>query len=348
MRSPRVSRRALCQNSIYGVTHSAPYKASLCFVKDQLSCHYTFFTMSENSEITDDAIVRFLAALENVPKPIGQIVRSGEGGEHLVWIIDDVLVLRVRADGQDSTLLIREKELGDVLKSTESESTVLPECLEIGMLDEGTRPYGLYRKLAGVSIEASPQSVNGTTEENLAQFLLLLKKTPTENARAIGVGDAEQQADFAALRAQARKAWQWLRDNHQLDILARDVDIDQALHLSAAAEAARHAPVLLHADLKGEHIFVHPDTGHLTGVIDWSDACIGHPSIDVGGLTLSVGAATAARIASYAGYDGHVVARGAFTARCESIICLDAILHGDDDSPEWLVRRQLQRALERV
>ncbi|OAQ99544.1 hypothetical protein LLEC1_04799 [Akanthomyces lecanii] len=303
--------------------------------------------MPYSNEITDEAIVRLLAAVDEVPKPIGQIVRSGEGGEHLVWIVDDTLVLRVRADGQDQRGLVREKNLWSLLSSINPASTVMPICLGTGALDEGERPYGLYRKLTGVSVETSAQSVNAATEKDLAEMLHLLKRTPIDKTREIGVGDAER-VGLADLRNQARSAWQRLSDHGHLGDLACNVDIDQALHLSDVAATAVHEPVLLHADLKGEHIFVDPETGRLTGVIDWSDACVGDPAVDIRGLAISVGAAAAARIAWIAGYGGAVAARGAFAARCDSIICLDAILHGDDDAPEWLVRRQLQRALEQV
>ncbi|OAA57738.1 transferase [Cordyceps fumosorosea ARSEF 2679] len=303
--------------------------------------------MSKSTEITDDAILRLLATANAVPKPIGQMVRSGEGGEHMVWIIDDAFVLRLRADGLDGGLLIQEKALWGVLKSVEPGFTAMPTCLGVGTWDDGRRPYGLYRKLAGVSIEDSPQSVNAATEDDLVELLKLLKKTPIEKVRAIGVVDAEP-VDLLERRRLALEAWRVrLRDNGHLGRLT-DVDIAQALHISDTAVNGPYTPVLLHADLKGEHIFVDPATGRLTGVIDWSDACIGHPSVDVRGLTISVGAAASARIAARAGYGGDVVARGTWTACCEAVLCLDAIVRGEDDSPEWLIRRQLRRALEKV
>ncbi|KAM0745491.1 hypothetical protein ACQRIT_000875 [Beauveria bassiana] len=316
--------------------------------------------MSQHGEIiTNEAIVRFLATVDKVPKPIRHIIRSGEGGEHLVWIINDAFILRVRADKQDSTPLIREEATWQVLKSIEPSSTVVPTCLEIGVWDAVQRPFGLYQKLPGVSIEASPSSVNAATESDLANMLALFQKTPIQRARAAaGLLDAEPLFLFK-LRQRARAAWQRLisrNNNNNNDddsllenLLPRGQDMDQALHISEADAHAAYTPVFLHADLKGEHIFVDPDTGRLTGVIDWSDACVGDPAVDIHGLAISVGAAAAARIAAEAGYGCDVVARGTVMARCDSLICLDAILHqDDDDSPEWLVRVQLQRALERV
>lgn len=304
--------------------------------------------MSETFEISDATIRQFLSTLAEVPKPIEQLARSGEGGEHLVWIINDAYVLRVRADDQNDDLLLREREIWNLLKVIEPESTAIPVCVSLGILDETSRrPYGLYRKLGGVSAEASPQCVSDATENDLAQMLVLLRKAALEDARAIGVGDAEM-VDFDELREQALQAWTRLFDNGHIHDLARGIDIRQKLQLSDAEAKVAHEPILLHADIKGEHIFIDPVTGRLTGVIDWSDACIGHPAVDVHGVAISIGTTAAARVAAMAGYGRDIVARGAFTARCDSIICLDAILHENDDSPEWLVRLQLQRALEEM
>ncbi|KAM3550514.1 hypothetical protein MY1884_008208 [Beauveria asiatica] len=316
--------------------------------------------MPHHGEITNEAIVQFLATVDKVPKPIRQIARSGEGGEHLVWIINDAFVLRVPADKQDSTLLIREEASWQVLKSIEpSISTMMPTCLEIGVWDAINRPFGLYQKLPGVSIEASPSSVSAATESDLAHMLVLFQKMPIQRARAAGLADAAEPLDLFELRQRALAAWQRLlsRNNnnnnnnnggdHRENLLPRGQDMDQALHMSESDAHAPYPPVFLHADLKGELIFVDRDTGRLTGVIDWSDACVGgDPAVDICGLAISVGAAAAARIAAEAGYDCHVAARGVVMARRDSLICLDAILHQDDDSPEWLARLHLQRALE--
>ena len=304
--------------------------------------------MTMSKQISDDEIRQFLDTIDEVPKPIVELARSGEGGEHMVWIVNGVYVLRVRADGRDNELLVREEKIWDLLRSVESEFPAAPVCVKIGELDVAAkRPYGLYRKLGGVSIEASPQSVTASTEYDLARLLRLLKGVLVDQARAIGVGD-EEVVDFNQLRQRALQAWGELHRGGAIDSLAEGLDINEALRLPESAAHTAHEPVLLHADIKGEHIFVNAGTGRLTGVIDWSDACIGHPSVDVHGLAISIGAAAAARVAASAGYSRDVTDRGVFTARCDSVLCLYSILYEGDDSPEWLLRRQLQRALERI
>lgn len=109
-----------------------------------------------------------------------------------------------------------------------------------------------------------------------------MKKAPVDKIRETRFGDVEP-VSLLKLRDWGRSAWPRLSDHGDVKDLARDVDIDQALHLSEATAAAVQEPTLLRTDLMCEHIFVNLDTGCLTGVIDWSDACIGHPSIDIHG-----------------------------------------------------------------
>ncbi|KAJ2972594.1 hypothetical protein NQ176_g7067 [Zarea fungicola] len=300
-------------------------------------------------EITDNDVYCLLYSVNEIPKPITQLERSGEGGEHVVFIVNDGFALRIRADGLDDGSLVREKKLWDILGLLKPESPILPICLGIGIFgsESANYPYGVYQKLGGVSVEASPQSVTHATEVDLAAMLLLLKRTPVDAVRVIGVCDAEP-VNLNELRCRADKAWQRLRKGGHAEDLRHDVDIEEALQQPEGVALAAYRPVLLHADLKGEHIFIDANTGHVRGVIDWSDACIGHPSVDIHGLAISIGTTAATRVARIAGYSEDIVARGIFTARCYSIICLDAILDETDDSPEWLVRLQLQKSLEDI
>ncbi|MYR63872.1 phosphotransferase, partial [Streptomyces sp. SID625] len=67
---------------------------------------------------------------------------------------------------------------------------------------------------------------------------------------------------------------------------------------AAAQLAARsHAAVLVHHDLKGEHLVLSPD-GRVRGVLDWTDAVIGDPAEDIAGLALAVGSPAAVRAAT--------------------------------------------------
>ncbi|KAK3191945.1 hypothetical protein K4F52_001988 [Lecanicillium sp. MT-2017a] len=291
-------------------------------------------------------IIELLQRVQKVRKPIKRMVRSGEGGEHAVWIIDNAYVLRVPSDVRTKETLSREEDLLVLIKAVNGKWPYIPECLEVGLfgpLEETA--YALYKKVDGVSIEASPGSINHATESGLAVVLKHLKSVAERDAKGLGLEDHPEIVPDE-LRHAAFNAWSRLYANDQVKEFA-GLDLGEALAMSEEVANARHAPVLLHADFKGEHIFVD-SAGQLTGVIDWSDACIGHPSIDIGGIAISIGATAAARVGITAGYSREIVAKGVFLARCNLTILLDQLLNGDDDSPEWLVRIQLKRALEPI
>lgn len=309
--------------------------------------------MSDQLHITDADAVWLLESLP-VLQPV-RVRRSAEGGEHIVWFVNEDMILRVPAlQGADLGALRREKDMLDMLRAEADVHApevrdAIPEILQLGVAAErdgrgGGWQYALYRRAAGVSVEEVPGAVTAETERGLAAFLALLgRRSVQEAASRLGVprGEDVHERDLAS---GALQAWRRLRENNQLGDLS---DMDLEGYLTAAIATPK--PVFSHADLKGEHIFVDAVTGRLTGIIDWSDArAAAHPGTDIGGLAISIGAAAAGRVGGGAGRSPGAIRRGLRVARCEAVVLLDAVLNGGDDSPEGLVRRQLGRVLEGV
>lgn len=297
--------------------------------------------------LSEKEIISLLQSLGSLPNAIESVSRSGEGGEHLAWIINDSFVLRVPASqSSDTSELEREQQLWASLRESQQDQDsfngLLPVCIQVGQLpSQPPVAFGLYEKLPGISVEASPSAVNNNTEEDLTRLLTLLKETPTPHIAALGVPEPAQD-NVNKERQDARIARQRLQEKEQFDY--PNADIDALLSYKDIRE--EFTPVIQHADLKGEHIFIDPATGRVTGIIDWSDTKIGHPSADIGGLAISVGARMASRAGRKAGYSDDVVRRGIVLARCRAIALLDETLNVGTDCPEWLLRVQLQRALE--
>lgn len=277
-------------------------------------------------------IAEHLGSLSFIPR-FQSLVKSSEGGEHIVWAIDDAFILRMPIEDTNNLTLEKEKQLHDLLSKHNS---AIPKCIHIGRI--GSYAYAIYEKVKGNSIESAPENVNRTTEADLASLLLSLKQIPPTQVTALGFPYA-QDLDLTKLQDQALSAWKKMTANQQIE---DETDIETALSLPPDAP---HQPVVLHADFKGEHIFIDA-RGHITGVIDWSDTQVGHPSTDIGGLAISIGALATSRVAHQAGYSEQAIRRGIFSARCRLISLLDEVLNEGDDSPEWLVRRQVKRALE--
>lgn len=96
---------------------------------------------------------------------------------------------------------------------------------------------------------------------------------------------------------------------------------------------------LCHNDLGAEHVFVGPPGDRVTGVIDWSDASLGDPGLDLGLIWRDLGedgfAAALGRLPADDAERDDLVVRSRFFARVKALedvafgleTCQDAYLH---------------------
>jgi aminoglycoside phosphotransferase (APT) family kinase protein len=76
---------------------------------------------------------------------------------------------------------------------------------------------------------------------------------------------------------------------------------------------------LCHNDLGAEHILASDDRSKLTGVIDWSDAALAEPAVDLGRLLRDFGFGVAEAALHRASHDETTLVRALFYARCALI-----------------------------
>ncbi|UNI17591.1 hypothetical protein JDV02_003923 [Purpureocillium takamizusanense] len=245
--------------------------------------------MSDQLRVSDADAARLLASLP-VSQP-ARARRSTEGSEHIVWFVNDDMVLRVPVvhDGDDDDdddgleALRREKALLDVLRA-EAEAAhappqvrdAIPEILALGTSITTTAThqgsggqrrwaYALCRRAAGVSVEeAPPGAVTAETERGLAALLAVLGRRPVRDAaERLGYPPADERRD-RELTGTAAQAWRRLRDRNQLGALA-GVDFEGYL---AAADADMEPPagMSLSGDTEGveeeeeeEEVLSHAD-----------------------------------------------------------------------------------------
>lgn len=155
------------------------------------------------------------------------------------------------------------------------------------------RPFAGYRKISGRPL-CPDDAQSDVIRRDLAGFLEAMHRFPADRARdLLGV---EGTLD----------AW------HEEYVRLRALFEDSVAPLvpAAVADAARHGfdrfagsefvPVLVHRDLGAEHILVHQD--RLSGVIDFGDAGVGDPAIDLVGLWITLGPPAATAVAEACGY----------------------------------------------
>jgi aminoglycoside phosphotransferase (APT) family kinase protein len=102
--------------------------------------------------------------------------------------------------------------------------------------------------------------------EQLGSFLRALHAFPVAKARALRVPDERRTVNLERFR------------NLVLPLLD-EAERPPGERLLEEHERATFEPALTHADLGPEHIVVQDD--QLSGVIDWTDMCIGDPAIDL-------------------------------------------------------------------
>jgi aminoglycoside phosphotransferase (APT) family kinase protein len=134
------------------------------------------------------------------------------------------------------------------------------------------------------------------TGHALGAFLRTLHALPSADAERQGALDAD------AAHAQLTDDLDRMRSD-VLPLLAGDAAAEGARLLDACA-APPSRPALVHADLGPAHILIADGgDGAVAGVIDWTDARIGDPALDLAWLLYGAPPAVAAAVAKTYGVD---------------------------------------------
>lgn len=201
-----------------------------------------------------------------------RVVEIDEGWDSLVLEIDDEWIVRVprreevrEAMSLEARLL---RELADALPVPVPRVEVVE--------DSGDVSFVAYRKLPGGPLDDPPASL----APQLAAFLGALHGFPRE--RALRAGVPRQPEVIERCRREV------------LPLLAADERrrADEMFGRSRPVEPGE--PVLIHGDLGPAHILRRGPT--VTGVIDWSDACLGDAALDFAWLLYGTSKAFAARL----------------------------------------------------
>jgi aminoglycoside phosphotransferase (APT) family kinase protein len=238
----------------------------------------------------------------------------GEGLDHVAYEVDGDLVVRfghADRDGPCAPRIGREVALLGVVAGISPLAVPRPRFAVPERCCYG------YDKLAGVPMLRLPPEVrarhSGTVAASLGELLGAMHGTPAAEVAHLVPTDVAP-------------ATEWLRE-------AADLYADVAAHVPAAYDRVIRAfldtapppdtgdpPVFSHNDLGIEHVLVDPDSGQVTGVIDWSDAALCDRAYDFGLLLRDLGpAALHAALARYARRDAYIHARAKFYARCALI-----------------------------
>ncbi|MEU6574238.1 aminoglycoside phosphotransferase family protein [Streptomyces sp. NPDC046805] len=265
-------------------------------------------------------------------------VRPVVEGEHSTWWVGARHVLRLAPDRDATLRQRRELRLRELVRP--HVPVAVPASVAHGEWAPGLS-YTLDALVPGGT--GAEHDVSALGEADLAGLLTGLREVPVRQAETLGVPRAAPRS-LEALRRMAVPAAEHLGAADEFD----PARLQQLTPAGAAQLAAQSGTaVLVHHDLKGEHVVVSAD-GRVRGVLGWSDAAVGDPAEDIAGLALAVGSGAAVRAATLAGYGPRPCLRGLWLARCDTVIRLTDCLDGRDAGPLPLLRSRLRRVWEAI
>jgi aminoglycoside phosphotransferase (APT) family kinase protein len=254
---------------------------------------------------------------------------------------------RTIEDGWDSLVLevdgyiFRFPRRPEVVEWIEREIAFLPELAptlpvavpRFEFVGDGVTYVG-YRKLDGVPATGALRRRTGV---DLGRFLVALHAFPVERARALGVrffGPAEWRAWLEGFCADLR--------SRVLPLLGADERVS-AETLFAQAAGFDYRPVVVHADLGPAHVLCRD--GRVVGVIDWSDARIGDPALDLSWCLNGTPKAVASAIELLYGVDAATRERSLFYHRLGP---WHEVVYGFDTGQDHLVASGLEGVRSRL
>ena len=294
----------------------------------------------------DEEVVRSLLSQRFPELKIERVERINEGGAR-TFHVDEGLIVRFAVDDEDAAKLEREvallAELGPLLP------LAVPNIKLIGEAsDAHPYPFVGYRTIAGASGEIArpPREKWPPVAAQFGEFLSALHAFPVERAQALGVPEASNEAfgaeyrtrDAAELLGRVRALAPTIRQE-----LPELIDERTEPYLSGRVTlplTSQLAPVLCHADLKGEHIIISEQADAVLGVIDWADCTVTDPLLDFTGLTIWLGETFVRQVLAHytRPVDEHFVERVCFYSRCFSLDNLGWRLTTDWAAPLELLR----------
>lgn len=247
------------------------------------------------------------------------VVALGAGLDHAAYEVDGRLVVRVRHPGG-----ARAEATGheaDLLALVAARS---PVPVPRPVLVDPEAGAIAYEKLPGVPLLGRPVADPTRATPALGALLTALHRTDPAEAAHLVDRDDVPPADWLAEAAGHHRQ---VADRLPPAARRRVEDF-----LASPPPPAPTALALCHNDLGAEHLLVDPATGTLTGVIDWADAAITDPAVDLARVLRDLGGrALEATLAHYeAPWTDADRERAAFYARCA---LLEDLAYGLGEGP---------------
>ena len=219
----------------------------------------------------------------------------GSGADSAAYLVNSKWVVRIPQNGNARQALLKEIQVLPVLAQT---LTVKIPDFEVMDTNHQECLFSIYKIIRGQTL--SPElffSLNQDVQESLIRelfdFLEQLHAVTLATVPALKV-----EASIGAYNPLQRHFHRELED-----LLTRD-EVQKIERLYQVFEADQRnqllMPSVIHSDLKPAHVLVNDSSGHLSGVLDWGDACLGDPDFDFACVQIFFGSEFLLRLLSLA------------------------------------------------
>ena len=230
--------------------------------------------------VLDEATVLALAR-RHIPDARGVREVDETGGEARTYAVDEGVIVKTQRPHRLRPRTSQEKEVFFLGQLARYPDIPVPRVLGYGR--EGSVEYTCLTRMPGIAVRRA--TLTGEARRamlrDLGRALRRIHAIPQGEFAASGLFPGDQSPDD--LRARLAEGFD--------DTVAALASIGDAwaLKVSPAEVARRTLAALPHSDVRvalhsnpaPEHTFVDPATGVYTGTIDFGDAYIGHPALDL-------------------------------------------------------------------
>ncbi len=216
-----------------------------------------------------------ILALARRYRPVDRITaRFGDGANHLAYCLDDACVLKVARPGDDGGDGLPLRNEVAVLLALE-DAVPRPELIGYNVEAPARWPHALLSLAPGACLrdldEGWPHH-----ERAMASLAKALRAVHALDPASLGLGPLYDPSSYASRLCTT--TFERLRVAGPLTE-SRLASLHRRCQ-EALAVAARPGDTVIHADVRPVHLFVDPDAGELTSIIDFGDALVGSVELE--------------------------------------------------------------------
>jgi hygromycin-B 7''-O-kinase len=234
--------------------------------------------------VLDEALVLALVR-RHVPDAKRVTGVDESGGEARAYAVDDALMLKTQRPHRLRPRTSLEKEVCFLRHLASDQQISVPRVLGYGTepIKHGVVEYICMTRMPGVAARHANLEGRARAEmlQQLGRTLRRIHNLPQETLAESGLFPADRtRSDLAGrLSAAFTRVVAVIETSPETWPLAQSPQALAATALAALPEP--ETMVALHSNPGPEHVFIDPATGTFSGLIDFGDAYISHPALDL-------------------------------------------------------------------